>query len=303
MNLNAGTTIIYAVSLAVMIALTGCQEATITPDVEQLKQVAGELRDHDLYSAAIDEYRRILDRADLDDEQRGNINYLIARVYFEDLKDYSAAAAYYIRARAYNPNGSYMTEASRNLVASLEKLGQFVDARRELGAAANLDGGRADSADVPVALIGADTVWRSSMEGWIQTLPPQMQQGFTDAGKKSEFLRQYVGAELLYRAALREGYDRDPEIISDRERLFRSLLVDRFIVDKVMPDVRIDTVDVRNYFEANRAARYGDAPYDSVRTQVFMDYQAEKAGTVYSDYISRLAQAQKVTFLDHNLNP
>ena len=293
--------VIVAAATLLVLSAVGCQQSAPAVDVEQLKAVAGELRETKLYQAAIEEYETILLRADLDDRQRGNINYLIGRVYFEDLQDYANAASYYVRARAYDPEGSYMQELSRNLVTSLERLGQFVDAKRELGAAVDIDTAPRPDGDVPVALIGADTVWLSRVETWVQSMPAQVQQQYANSSQRAEFVRQYVGQELLYRAALREGYDRDPEIIADREMLVRRLYVDRFLVAKVMPEVKIDTLDVRNYYQANRSARYDDAPYDSVRTQVFLDYQAEKAGAVYNDYIGKLVQAEQVTFLDHNL--
>jgi hypothetical protein len=287
--------------LMLVIVSASCRQSGETVDIDQRKKLAGELRDNKLHASAIEEYRKILDAGVLDDAQRGNINYLIARIYFEDLKDYRNAAAYYVRARTYHPEGSYMAEASRNLVASLEKLGQFVDASRELSAVTDIDGGPRLAGDLPVALIGDDTVWLSTVESQIQSLPAEAQKQYLTKQAREEFVRQYVGLELMYEAALREGYDRTPEIMKAKEQLFRNLLIEKFVVDKVMPEIRIDTLDVRNFYLANKEERYDGAPYDSVKAQVFLDYQAEKAGAVYTDYISRLAEAEDVTFLDHNI--
>ena len=43
---------------------------------------------------------------------------------------------------------------------------------------------------------------------------------------------------------------------------------------------------------------YDGKPYDSVRADVFLDYQQNKAEAVYSDYIADLAKAENVQFYD-----
>ena len=187
------------------------------------------------------------------------------------------------------------------LIASLEKLGHIVDAKRELNALADVSPEDRPDGDVPVALISEDTVWLSEVDAQIQTLPPQVQQQFLQPETKTEFVRQYVGAELLYQAAVREGYDRNATMIKNRELLFKRLLVEKFVGDKVMPEVKIDTADVRNYYLANKVSIYEDKPYDSVRYQVYMDYQTVKAEAAYTEYIGRLVQSENVRFIDDNI--
>ncbi len=96
--------------------------------VEESKKMAGELADNNLPAAAIEEYRRILDRGDLDNQARGAVCYLIGKTYYEDIGDYENAAAYYVRARSLDPNASYNNEAGKNLIAALEKVGRRLDA-------------------------------------------------------------------------------------------------------------------------------------------------------------------------------
>jgi len=69
----------------------------------------------------------------------------------------------------------------------------------------------------------------------------------------------------------------------------------------VIPQVKIDTADVRNFYLAHQEDRYNDAPYDSVMARVFLDYQSEKMEAAFSDYISGLAEVERVEFLDRNV--
>ncbi|MCK4461693.1 MAG: hypothetical protein KAW46_07795, partial [candidate division Zixibacteria bacterium] len=93
----------------------------------------------------------------------------------------------------------------------------------------------------------------------------------------------------------------DPEIKSQQRLLLRRLLVDKYVLDKVMPQVSIDTNDVRNFYLANKDEKYDQVPYDSVKAQVFLDYQAQKANAAFSDYITKLSKVEKVEFYDQNV--
>jgi tetratricopeptide (TPR) repeat protein len=274
---------------------------TATDAMEVHKQLAGELRDNKLYKAAIEEYQKILDDENVDIKTRANINYLIAKIYFEDLENFEEAAAYYVRARTLDPEGSFAAEAAKNLVASLEKIGHMLDAKRQLAAVADIDAGPKKEGDVAVARVGGVPIWLSEIEGQIQALPQEMQKQFLTREAKIKFAHNYVATELLYRAAVREDYGSDPEIQRKQHMLYKQLLVDKYLTDKVIPQVQIDTVDVRNYYLAHKDDRYEGAPYDSVKAKVFLDYQGEKTEAAFGDYISKLANIEKVEFLDQNV--
>ncbi|MCX6825669.1 MAG: hypothetical protein NTV06_00165, partial [candidate division Zixibacteria bacterium] len=106
-----------AVILAVYI-LVNISHGHCGDDYKTAASLAGELADNNFHKAAVEDYRRILDRPGLDNPTQANINYMIAKIYFENIGDYETAAAYYIRARSLNPNGSFYEEAGKNLIAS-----------------------------------------------------------------------------------------------------------------------------------------------------------------------------------------
>ncbi|HEX2897117.1 MAG TPA: tetratricopeptide repeat protein, partial [candidate division Zixibacteria bacterium] len=104
---------------------SGTKSSSDASQIEISKNLAGDLRDNKLYESAIEEYQKILEFSNLEILEQANINYLIARIYFEDLQNYQEAAAYYLRAKTLNPDASFASEASRNLVTSLEKMGHL----------------------------------------------------------------------------------------------------------------------------------------------------------------------------------
>jgi len=291
-----------SLGIAVLVLFAGCFDgADNNGAIERHKKLAAELRDNKLYEAAVEEYVKILALSGVEDKTRANINYLIGRIYFENIKDYEQAAAFYVRARALDPNGSFISELSRNLIASLEKMGRRIDASRQLAAATDLDAQPVAKGEVVVARLGGDPIYRSEVESHIQNLPPEVQAQFESEKARIEYLHQYVGIEVLYRAAVREGYGDRPEIKRQERLMHKKLLVDAYVVEKVMPQVQIDTVDVRNYYLANKGQRYGDAPYDSVRAQVFLDYQTQKAEAAFTNYVADLARVEKIEFFDERM--
>lgn len=294
--------LLFGVGLLVSIVALSCMEkADNSAVIKRHKKLAGELSDNRLYTAAVEEYTGILDLEGVDKQTRANINYLIARIYYEHLSNYEQAAAHYVRAKALDSDASFAEEASRKLVASLEKMGNIVDAKQQLDNVVNLDTGPRDDKDAVVARIGGTPVYMSEIEDQIRALPADVQKQYLSQKAKINFMHQYVGTELLYHAAVRENYGDNSEVKRRQHMFYKQLLVDRYIVDKVMPQVQIDTSDVRNFYLANKGKRYKDTPYDSVKAQVFLDYQSKKAQSAYTEYISKLAQHEKVEFLDQNV--
>jgi tetratricopeptide (TPR) repeat protein len=282
--------------------MAGCQTGGAPAvDIDRHKAIAGELRDNKLFDAAVTEYQQVLEQPGLSAADRGTLNYLIARIYYEDLQDYKKAAAYYIRARSLDPEGSYIDEANRKLVASLEKMGQVVDATRQLRQATDLDAKPGTTGDVVVARVGNEDIYMSEVERYMQSLPTDIQKQLSSPEARKKFVRQYAAMELMYRAALREGYDQDPDILEQRRLLMRQAIIDKYVADKVMPEISVDSMDIRNFYAANKDTRYDGEPLDSVRAQVFMDYQTEKAEAAFGKYIDKLAQAERLEILDQNI--
>jgi hypothetical protein len=266
------------------------------------KKLAGELADNNLYAASIDEYKKILANRSLDNETRANINYIIAKMYFENLVDYENAAAHYIRARSLNEQGSFYSEAGRNLIASLERMGRMVDAKRELDRTVNIDSiYAANEGETVAARIGDVPIFLSEIDREIQSLPTEAQKQFLDKEGKRAFVNQYIGLELMHRAALREGFESDPDIINRKEMLEKQLLIEKYMMEKVLPQVDADTSDIRNFYIANKKDKYGDKSYDEVKTQVFFDYQQEKAQKAFADYVTKLSAVEKVQIFEEKI--
>jgi tetratricopeptide (TPR) repeat protein len=292
---------VLALAVAVYVFLVPSQ-APEAVDHSLHKKLAGELTDNNLYQAAVDEYKRILSDDNIDNETRANVNYLMGKIYFENLRNYENAAAHYIKARSLNPDGSFYDEAGKNLIACLEKMGRMIDAKRELDKTVNIDSVYAEhEGETVVAKIGDMPVFLSDIEDDIQKLPAELQKDFMSKEQKLEALNAHIGVELVYRAAVREGLDQDPEIQEMTEQLVKQAIVDKYVSDKVLADVKIDESDVRNYYEANKDKKYDGQAYDEVKSKVLQDYQQEKARQAFQQYVNKLAAVEKVQIFEEKI--
>jgi len=266
------------------------------------KRLAGELADNNLYKASIEEYSTILADRSLDTDTRAGVNYLIAKIYFENLRDYENAAAHYVRARSLNPDGSFYDEAGKKLIACLEKMGRIVDAKRELDKSVNIDSVQAaHEGGTMIAKIGEMPIYLSQVDDELQNLPPELQKQFLGREGKLAYVQQYIATELMYRAALREGMEDDPEIAKKQEMLRKQLLVEKYAVDKVLPQINIDTTDLKNYYVANKDSKFEGKAYDEIKSNVLMAYQQEKAQQAFSEYVAKLSAAENVRIFEENI--
>ncbi len=268
--------------------------------IADVKKLAGELSDNNLHQAAVEEYQKILYAFPLNDSERGAINYLIGKIYFEDIGDYEQAAAFYIRARALDENASYYNEAGKNLITCLERLGRRLDARRELDRQTSLE---PDSVQTPgkiVARIGSYDLTLADFGEALQTLPAELQDKYSDYEGKKEFLNKLIGRELIYHAALREGLDRDSKIQEDLKGLEKDYLVQYYTQKEILPTIRPDTSGINLYYQAHKA-EYGDKPMDSVYQKVVQDYLGYRGQQVIQEHIDQLLEAEPVQTFEENL--
>jgi len=206
----------------------------------------------------------------------------------------------------FGQNGS----SSGNDYSTLKSLaGELADnnlyqaAKRELDKTVNIDSIYTEhEGETVIAKIGDKPVFMSDIEENIQNLPPQMQEKFLSRESKLEALNGYIGVELIYRAAVREGYISNPEIVKLSERITKQAVVDSYLQEKVMKNVTIDDNDLHNYYLANKDDKYNGKEFEDVNEQVYRDYQAEKTRQAFQDYVNKLAAVENVQIFEEKIN-
>lgn len=264
--------------------------------------LAAELQNNKLFTAAIEEYTALTDNPAVPIPKRANYAFAAGEIYLDELADYENAAAFFIRARSLDPRPGLDLEIGQRLVECFENLGRVFDAARQLADYTAPDGKKkATPGDVVVARVGEREITLSEIENELQKLPPQVQAEFTTPAKKLEFVRQYIGMELLYKSAIRRGLDRTPEIRQQVADIKRQLILDKMLQEEILAGITVSNADLEFFFKAHQADLFAGRELVDIRVQVEQEYRRVKQREKYSEMIDKLIDAEPVTVYEQHL--
>ncbi len=301
---------LYFLPLALLVFWAGCNQSN-KPSIaaEKVREYAGDLINRGLYLQAIRQYEDYVRDYRPNATETANIYYQIGNLYFDRVKDYQSAMAYYLKIKHFYPESSVLSEVNKKIVACLERLDRSADAQQALGETVALD-----PTQVPkkrpgaiVARIGNREITQGDLNFEIDQLPPSVRDQFRSKDKKLEFLREYVATELLYDTAKRAGLDNDPQVVEGAFQAKKMLMVRRLLQDKVADRININDGDLELYYQAHKS-EYAEKdnegkvtrekPLSEVRQQVAQDLYRHKYQQAYQELIQRMMMAEDVRFFD-----
>lgn len=299
-----------AIVLLVGLLLISCSKPAATNlSKEQARNYANELYNRQLFRQSVAEYERYLHSYPLDESEQANISYTIGDIYFERLRDYENALAYYIRIRYLHPKDELLRAVDQKIVACLERLQRPEDAQQKLTESTTLEPDKLATKrpGAVVARIGSREITQGDIDFELSQLPPELRSIYTTKEKKVEFLKQYILTELLYDSAVRQGLDKDAEVVEAAFQAKKNFMVQKLLQEQISSKVKIEPTDVELYYQANKA-KYAEKddkgnvvrekPLDEVQKQVTQDLVLEKQKQIYEDLIQRLMVAENVQILD-----
>lgn len=104
------------------------------------------------------------------------------------------------------------------------------------------------SADPVVATLNGEIITASKLDSMYNRLSPSMKEQYNSTGGKAGFLENYLRKRLLVQEALKQGFDKRPEVIADMETAKESALFDRYVRDVVASQVVTDA-SVQKYYD------------------------------------------------------
>jgi len=293
---------VAAVFAALVFFGAGSGGGPSTDDWESRVQRAAELQNNKLYQAAIDEFVALVDDAAVPRDKRANYAYTVGELYQDQLGDYENAAAYYVRARALGVRQALDSQLGQRLVECFENLGRSFDAARQLtNYTASDETQKAAPGEVVVAAIGEREITLSEIERELQKLPPALQAEFAAPEKKVEFIRQFIGMELLYKSAIRRGIDRQPEIMAQFTDVKRQIVLDEILRIEVVGKIQISDADLDLFYQAHKTDLFENKPKEEVMVQLQQEYMRLKQREKYTEIIDNLITAEPVTIYEKNI--
>jgi len=291
----------------------GCQQGARPEfDGETVRDYASSLYNRQLYSQAIKEYQYYLDTYKPEGAKAANINYNIANIYFERVKDYENALTFYLRIKHFYPESPLMDEVNKKIVECLERLDRSADAQQVAEESALLDPTQSKKRrpGEVIAKIGKRTITTGDLEHEISQLPSYMKSQLTERSQKIDFLRQYIATELLYDTAKRRGLAKDQSVIEGAFQAKKNLMVQKLLEEEISKEVNVAESDADLYYKAHQD-RYVEKnekgevvrtkTFDEVRQQVMQELIREKQRAAYNKLVQRMMRAESVDIYEDKL--
>ena len=134
-----------------------------------------------------------------------------------------------------------------------------------------------------------------------QILPEEMRGPFTRKEDTLNFLRQYIGLELVYQAGIKSGLGRDSTIIARTQEAKKQFIMERYL-DQYLGknDFVPSETEIEEYYQANRS-HLGNQSLNQAREQVKFLLSQEHRRAAYQDLVSRLWQESSVELYEDSL--
>lgn len=318
------------------INIAGHYASTLSP--EELKQLAMKLEKQALNLQAVDAWKNYLSVSGQDADETAKIWYRIGKIY-QAQGDYDNALDAFYRSESFSKPEDIRDEMNRRIQECLESAGKFAALRYELGERVgenpNTKGSQSnngvEAGDKIVAEIGSYRITREDLDKKIEKLIESRINGlsryvskdrinkekenllkqYSSENGRRMFLEQYIIEELLYRKAREERLAETPEVKDALRNMERSLLASRVLENAYADEIKLTPVDVKNYYEANKAeyvkkdedGKEHQLGFDEVKDRVTLDLMSEKEKDVQKDLISRLREKYNVVVHNSALSP
>ena len=295
----------------VLLFLSACQQAGPRFPAEKQRELANALYNRQLYTQSVAEYERYIHNYGLDENEQANISFIIGNIYFDRLKDYENALAYYERIKQFYRDSDVLDESEKRIVECLERLQRSADAQQALKEATFLD-----ESSVPekrpgevIARIGDREFTTGDLEHEMNNLPSYALAQIKDQTKKVEFLKQIIATELLYNTASRKGLDRDKTVIDGTFRAKKNLMVQKLLQESLSGNSDFEEDDLHTYYRAN-IAKYAvtdstgkimQRSFEEARAQIVQDYLMAKQQSAYRRLVERMMRAEDVKIFEDKI--
>ena len=298
--------LIWATAVAaVFLTFISCRQNKFgEAEGEKIREYAAELYNRYLFPQAIEQYQRYLNNISSDKEERANIIYRIADIYFDRLHDYENALAEFLKIKTFYPEAKINNEVDKKIIACLERLQRPEDARQALSESADLEPSPRESRPGTVlAVLGDREITQGDLDFEISQLPLEIRDQFQNKEKKLEFLRRLVATELMYDSAKRQGLDKDQDVLENVFQAKKTFMVQKLLQEQISNRVKIEPQDVELYYKAN-LERYQEKdsegnlirqiPFAEIQDRVARDLIQERQQQVYEEMINSYIRAENV---------
>jgi parvulin-like peptidyl-prolyl isomerase len=212
---------------------------------------ANKLLSKGLKAEAAQSFEEYLAASQINPQEEARLLYKVGSIYME-LYKYEQALKCFYKAEMLAPQAEFIQEMNQKIIEALENLGMSAQARYELETRTSLGQEKEPKAKV-VARIGKREITDTEIDEALKNVPQWMRKSLEEPERRLEFIRNYVGQEVLYAKAKRLGLDTKEETRQTLEQLKKQIVVEQFLGKEIQEKLdKISPEDIKLYYEANK---------------------------------------------------
>ncbi len=289
------------------------------------REVGNKLQAAGLVAQAIPYYEKAVGESTLGTQERAHLIMTIVDL-LEKAGQYERALGWLYQVVTMAPGAKIEEEASRKIVALLERLKKYAAAKQALAHSTALErrqegkrGSKGSGDLVVVAEIGERRIFQHEYNEALDEARERLGEKEREALHKKEgktaFLKKLVADEILVQKAERLQYDQDPKLVKQLESMRKQMLVFRILEEEIGKKISVEQADLLNYFKTHREkyASQGNAQsgnkskkkapvqFEEVKDQVALDYRMEKSQDRYQKLIEETLAGEKITLYEDKI--
>lgn len=255
--------VFFSITIILMLAVLIFMIATLPTRIDKPKEsadfvnsqsqidYANKLLSKGLKGEAAEVFEEYLSTVRLQAKDEASLLYKLGSIYME-LYKYERALKSFYKAEMLQPKAEFVQEMNQKIIEALENLGMSAQARYELEARTSL-GQEKEIKGKVVARIGKKDITDAQIDEALKNAPQWMRKSLEEPERRLEFIRNYVGQEVLYTKAKRLGLDTKEETRQTLEQLKKQIVVEQFLGKEIQEKLdKITPEDIKLYYEANR---------------------------------------------------
>ncbi len=103
-----------------------------------------------------------------------------------------------------------------------------------------------------LAKIDNTTITQADFDREFQALPDYAQQLFTDNAGKEKFLNEIINKEILYKEAVKKGFDKNADYLKKVEEFKKLSLVSELFEKEIAAKAKVSDQEAKDYYEKNK---------------------------------------------------
>jgi len=103
-----------------------------------------------------------------------------------------------------------------------------------------------------LAKVDNTAITQADFDREFKALPDYARQMFTDASGREKFLNEIINKELLYKEAIKKGFDKSPEFSKKIEEFKKLTLVSEVFEKEIMAKAKVSDQDIKDYYDKNK---------------------------------------------------